>query len=53
MNSTWCPVSSSSNTSASSSRFWPTASMISSPSSWEAASTRSAIWAGWSRASFR
>ena len=53
MNSTWCSGSSSSKTSASSSRSCPTASMISSPSSWEAASTRSAIWAGCSRASFR
>ncbi len=52
-NSSWCSVSSSSKTSASSSRSAPTASMISSPSSWDAASTRSAIWAGCSLASLR
>ena len=52
-NSRWCSGSSSSKTSASSSRSWPTASMISSPSSCEAASTRSAIWAGRRRASLR
>ena len=50
-NSTWCSSSSSSNTSASSSLSPPTASMISWPSSCEAASTRSAIWAGCRRRS--
>ena len=48
-NSSWCSSSSSSKMSASSSLSAATAFMISSPSSCEAASTRSAIWAACSR----
>ena len=51
MNSRRCWASSSSKTSASSSSFEPTARMISSPSLCDAASTRSASWAGCRRAS--